>query len=154
MKALLTLGLFCGFAVLSADDKKVEDKASETSKIEGKWKVTAGKKAGQALNDEGKKGHYVFSKDKIKIVEGDKEMFVMEYTMDSKASPMTIDMKIVESAAMPDAKGMKAKGIVEIKGDEMKLAYYPYEDKRPEKFDDDKAFTFTLKKEHEEKKDK
>ena len=156
MKAvqLLTAALavvFAGFAL--ADDKKPDEKkaAFDATKLEGKWKLTDGKKNGAGVGDDSKKSVFVFSKDTIKIMAGDNALFTIKYTVDAKASPVTIDMEISEGEG---GKGMKAKGILELKDDELKLCYDPMGGDRPAKFDGDKAYFFTFKKEKEEKKDK
>ncbi len=146
MKVFMTLGLLFGFAAVSLGEDKKETKF-DAEKFMGKWMLTGGKKLGEAITDDAKKGEYVITKDKIKIMEGDKEMFVMEYKIvDAKASPVKIDMKIVE-APIEDVKGSKAQGILMLDGDTFKICYYPMTpDARPAKFDDDKANSFELKR--------
>jgi len=82
----------------------------------------------------------------------EKPLFVIKYTLDTKASPVTIDMEITDGPA-PEVKGGKAKGIVEVKGDEFKIAYEPMGGERPTKFDGEKFYFFTLKKQKDEKKE-
>jgi uncharacterized protein (TIGR03067 family) len=148
---MLTLGVVVAVAGITAADDKKDEKKPDAELLVGTWKVTDGKKAGAAVGDDAKKGNYVFTKDTIKIMEGDKALFVMKYTLDPKKSPVEIDMEITE-APVAEAKGSKAKGIVEVKGDDLKIAYYPMGDERPKKFDDEKAFSFVLKKQKDEKK--
>jgi uncharacterized protein (TIGR03067 family) len=149
----LTLGLAVAFAGSAAAD----DKKADGDMLVGKWKLTDGKKAGNALGDDAKKGYYEITKDTIKIFDGmtDKAVFVMKYTLDTKASPAAIDIEITEGP-VPEVKGSKAKGIVEVKGDEFKICYEPMGGDRPTKFDGEKFYSFTLKKEKakDEKKDK
>jgi uncharacterized protein (TIGR03067 family) len=149
MKTLLAFAAAALIAApLAADDKKAEFKAES---LVGTWEVTSGKKAGTAVSDDGKKGTYVITKDTFSIRNGDEEMFAMKYTLDTKTSPVSIDMEITKGPG--DAKGSKAKGIVEFEKDELKLCYDPFGGTRPEKFDGEKAYMFTLKKKAE-KKDK
>ncbi|QEL18025.1 TIGR03067 domain-containing protein [Limnoglobus roseus] len=146
MKSVRTLAFAALVALvlpLAAEDKK--EAKFDAEKMSGDWTVTAGKKAGQAIGDDAKKGAYTITKDKITLKEGDKTLFVFSYTLDTKASPVAIDMEIAESA-IDGIKGTKAKGIVELTGDELKLTYDAMGGDRPKKFDDDKAFVFTLKK--------
>jgi uncharacterized protein (TIGR03067 family) len=58
--------------------------------------------------------------------------FVFKYSVDAKASPVAIELEILE----PDGfKGTKAKGIVSVDGDVLKLAYNPTPDgARPKDF--------------------
>ena len=151
----LTLGLAVALAgPAAADDDK---KKADADMLVGKWKLTDGKKSGTALGDDAKKGFYEITKDTIKIMDGtnDKPVFVMKYTLDAKASPVAIDVEITEGP-VPDVKGSKAKGIVEVKGDEFKICYEAMGGDRPTKFDGEKFHFFTLKKEKgkDEKKDK
>jgi uncharacterized protein (TIGR03067 family) len=148
---VLTLGVVVAVAGLTAADDKKDEKKPDADMLVGTWKVTGGKKAGAAIGDDAKRGTYVFTKDTIKIMEGDKALFVIKYTLDAKKSPAEIDMEITE-APVAEAKGSKAKGIVEVKGDDFKIAYFHMGDERPKKFDDEKAFSFELKKQKEEKK--
>jgi uncharacterized protein (TIGR03067 family) len=123
-----------------AEDKKTFDR----DKLVGKWQLTGGKKAGADVGEELKKGVYIFTKDQISIKLGDMTLFEINYKLDPKASPVAIDMEITKS---PDAvvAGAKAKGIIEVSGDEMKLCYF--EGDRPTKFDGSaKYHYFTLKR--------
>lgn len=126
-----------------AEDKK--ETKFDAEKVVGDWTITGGKKAGKDLGDEAKKGTYTISKDKITLKEDGKTQFVFTYTVDAKASPAAIDMEIAESA-IDGLKGSKAKGIIELSGEELKLTYDGMGGERPKKFDDDKAFAFVLKK--------
>jgi uncharacterized protein (TIGR03067 family) len=123
----------------------------ETEKILGDWSVTAGKKAGTAVGDEGKKGTYTITKDKITLNADGKALFVFEYTLDTKTDPVSIDMTIADGPD-PSFKGSKGKGIIELKGEELNLCYDPMGGERPKKFDDEKAYTFTMKKAKKEEK--
>jgi uncharacterized protein (TIGR03067 family) len=148
MRTLLAalLGVSC-LVVTAADDKFDQDK------LNGTWKVSGGKKGGTDASDDAKKTTVTFTKDKMvmemKTPMGDMK-FEFKYTIDAKATPAAIDLEITEG---PIGKGEKRKGIIELKGDDLKLAYPPEEGDRPAKFDDGKAHSFTLKKDKAEKKD-
>lgn len=131
-----------GFPAL-AEDKK--DAKFDAEKLIGEWNVTGGKKLGKEIGDEAKKGSYTISKDKITLKEDDKVMFEFSYTIDAKTSPVSIDLEITKSE-IDGLKGLKAKGIVELKESELKLCYDGMGGDRPTKFDDEKAFSFVLKK--------
>lgn len=133
-----------------AEDKK--DAKFDAEKLLGDWNVTGGKKMGKEIGDEGKKGTYTITKDKITLKEDGKDMFVFGYTVDAKTSPVNVELEILESA-IDGLKGLKAKGILELKDGELKLCYDGMGGDRPTKFDDEKAFSFVLKKK-EAKKDK
>ena len=112
-------------------------------KLEGKYTLVAGKKNGAAIDEESKKGEYTFTADKITI-KGMDITFVMGYKIDPKPEPMNIDMEILEGPE--GTKGSKAQGIIEVKGDTIKLAYSTDKDKRPKDFKGEKDFYFELKK--------
>jgi uncharacterized protein (TIGR03067 family) len=152
MKTILSLAFLFGFSFTQAADEKKADAKFDAEKMLGKWKVTDGKKKGTAIGDDAKKGLYEITKDKIHIKGDDgKDMFVMEYTVDAKASPATIDMKITV-APMEGIVGSKGLGIVSVDGDTFKISYDPEGKNRPGKFDSDDFYNFTLKREKEEKK--
>jgi uncharacterized protein (TIGR03067 family) len=127
----LWLGLL-GWVGLSA---QAQDK-KEAPKLEGKYNLVGGKTKGKDLDDEAKKGTYTFTADKITI-EGMGMKFVMGYKIDPKTTPMNVDMEILEGPE--GTKGSKAQGIIEVKGDTVKLAYTMEKDKRPKDFDGKEA---------------
>jgi uncharacterized protein (TIGR03067 family) len=150
LKAMLLCGLVCGLAV--AEDKKPDAKKFDAEKLVGKWTVSDGKKAGGALGDMAKKGYYEISDKKIALKDDNgKDMFVFEYTLDTKVSPVAIDMKITTS---PDNmfNDSKAKGIIELDGDTLQLCYDPMGENRPQKFDGEKSYWFKLKREKKDDK--
>jgi uncharacterized protein (TIGR03067 family) len=152
-KLFLALAMATGLASLStADDKKPEAKKFDAEKLLGKWTLSEGKKAGGALGDDAKKGHYEITKDKIHLKGDDgKDMFAFEYKLDTTASPIKVDMKIVTSPGN-SFNDSKAKGIIELDGDTIKLCYDPMGEKYPEKFDGEKSYYFVLKREKKAEK--
>ena len=136
----LGLGLLgCVGLAASAQDKK----KGEAPKLEGKYMLTGGKKDGADVSEDSKKGEYTFAKDKITI-KGMGITFVMGYKLDTKTTPTNIDMEILEGPE--GTKGTKAQGIIEKKGDVLKLAYSIEKDKRPKNFDGKEGFMFEFKK--------
>jgi uncharacterized protein (TIGR03067 family) len=142
--------LFVGFA--GAEDKKPI--AFDATKLVGTWQITGGKKDGADASKEGiESTKLVVEKEKmtLKTSIGD---FVMKYTVDAKTMPVSLDLEITDGPDK-DAKGTKAKGIVSIDGDTVKIAYHPIGGARPKNFDakkDSGEFSFTMKR--EVKKDK
>ncbi len=145
IRALALLLLTAVVLPTLAQDKKKEEAKFDASKMLGEWNITGGKKMGKEISDDGKKGNYTITKDKITLKEDGKDLFVFSYTIDAKTTPVSIDMEITESA-IDGLKGSKAKGIVELKGDELKLCYEPMDGARPKKFDDESCNSFVLKK--------
>ena len=134
---VLSVGLLC-----RADDKK-----TEAPKIVGTYALVAGKKNGEKTGDDAKKAKYVIDDKKITI--GDKEgKFVMSYKLDGK----NIDMEMLE-APFEGLKGSKAYGIIEMKGETLKLAYGTEKDKRPKDFEGKEGFYFELKKTKDKSKE-
>lgn len=115
----------------------------EAPKIEGKYTLTGGKRDGKEISDESKKGEYTITADKITI-KGADASFVMGYKLDPKTKPMNIDMEILEG--VEGTKGAKAEGIIELKGDVLKLAYSIEKDKRPKNFEGKDGFMLEFKK--------
>jgi uncharacterized protein (TIGR03067 family) len=123
---------------------RAQDKKDAPPKIEGKWTLVSGKKNGEDIeNDSAKKATYTVTKDRITI-EGNGAKFVMGYKFDDK-NPMNIDLEMVETP-IPDLKGAKAQGIVELKGEELKLAYSTEKGMRPKDFKGASDFLFVFKK--------
>ena len=139
--AVLALGLLTCAAL--SGRTVAEDKKADAPKIEGKWTLVSGKKNGSDVDDNSKKSTYTADKDKITI-EGDGAKFVMGYKIDPK-NPKNVDLEILD-APIPDLKGSKALGIIELKGEELKLAYSTEKDKRPKDFEGKADFLFVFKK--------
>jgi uncharacterized protein (TIGR03067 family) len=149
MRTLLASVVLVGFGTAALADDKFE-----TEKLMGEWKVTDGKKGGDKIGDDAKKTVITFEKEKMtmKLSSPMGEMvFEFKYTIDAKVSPVAIDLEIAKG---PIGEGSKAKGIIELKGDELKLSYPPMDGDRPAKMDDGKNHYFVLKKaeKKEEKK--
>ena len=132
--AVATLALFACTA--TAEDKKAPN-------IEGKWTLVSGKKNGSDIDEMSKKSTYTIDKKQITI-EGGGAKFVMGYKFDEK-DPKNVTFEILESP-IPDLKGSKALGILELKGDDLKMAYSTEKDKRPKDFEGKSDFLFVFKK--------
>ena len=140
MRMALVLGLAAALATASrADDKK--DKAPlDPAKLEGTWTFVSGVKNGAKASEEGLKSAVKITKDKLTMGEGDMK-FEFKYTVNAKATPAEIDL---EMTAGPVGAGSKAKGLIALDGDELKLCYTPED--RPKEFSGEKAFLFVLKR--------
>ena len=133
--------------VVCAGFATAEDKF-DAKKLEGKWAISAGWKEGAKLDAKNVEGEITITKDTITIKAADMT-HVMGYTVDGTKSPVTIDMVGKEGPA----KDLKAEGIIEVKGEEVHLAYVAQipgmEGKRPTKMEstkENKAFYFVMKK--------
>ncbi len=153
MSWLRALVLGAGLVAVSAaaaDDDNKPGKL-DPGKLVGTYKITDGKKAGDKIGDDAKKGAVIFTKEAITIKEDDMT-FKFGYKLDPKETPAAIDMEITE----PDAlKGAKALGIIKLEGGEVTLCYHPEGKERPKKFEstkDNGYYMFTMKKEQGEGK--
>jgi uncharacterized protein (TIGR03067 family) len=147
MSWLRALVLGAGLVAVSAaaaDDEKTGK--LDPGKLVGTYKITEGKKAGEKIGDDAKKGSVIFTKETITIKGDDGMAFEFSYKLDPKETPAAIDMEITK----PDAlKGAKAMGILEAEKDELKLCYHPEGKERPKKFEstkDNGYYMFTMKK--------
>ena len=113
-------------------DKDAKDDKFDAAKLVGTWKYVSGEKNGEKSSDDQlKKDSVVITKDTFTL-KGD-DTFVMKYTLDAKKTPIGISFKIVEG---PFGKDATAEGIIELKGDDLKVCYNPEDGgKAPEKFE-------------------
>ena len=132
----LTAGLaLCLGLTAGAEDKKLD--------LSGKYTLVSGKKNGADVDEKAKKATYTVTADTITIAGGDAK-FVISYKLKTDKTPVEVDMSIAEG---PDgSKGATAVGIVEVKGDTLKLAYSLDKDKRPKNFDAKDGYYVELKK--------
>ncbi len=149
---VLGVGLVAVSAAAAQDDKKPGK--LDPAKLVGTYKLTDGKKAGDKIGDDAKKGTVVFTNKTIALKGEDGMEFEFSYKLDAKADPATVDMEITK----PDAlKGAKALGIIGYEGGEVKLCYHPEGMERPKKFEstkDNGYYLFSLKKEKADEKKK
>lgn len=155
MRTLLAavVGISCVIVSTAQDKAKPQDNKFDAEKLNGTWKVSGGKKGTVDPTEDAKKTVVTFSKDKMvmemKNPMGDMK-FEFKYTIDAKVTPVAIDLEITDG---PIGKGEKRKGIIELKGDELKLSYPSEEGDRPAKFEDGKSHSFSLKREKAGKKE-
>jgi uncharacterized protein (TIGR03067 family) len=134
--ALLAGLVACAGLTARAADDKLD--------ISGKYALVAGKKNGADVDEKSMKATYTVTKDQFTIAGGEFK-FVMGYKLDASKTPASIDMEIQEGPE--GSKGTKAVGIVELKGDVLKLAYTLDKVKRPKDFDGKTGFYMEMKKE-------
>jgi len=143
MKTIAAFALGLGLVACGGVRAFEPAKEGDPPKLDGKYTLTGGKKDGKEISDESKKGEYTITADKITI-KGQDASFVMGYKLDAKTTPVSIDMEILEG--IEGTKGSKAEGIVELKGEVLKLAYSIEKGKRPKNFDGKEGFMFEFKK--------
>ena len=145
MKPLLAL-LLCmiagAFVPLAGQDKNAK---FDAEKLVGKWHYVSGVKDGTTIDPENLKKQMVeFTKDKVTLTNDAK--FVMKFDLDTAKKPVGINLEMVES---PFGAGAKANGIIEVKGDQMRICYNPGEGDAPKTFEakeGSKVHLFVLKR--------
>jgi uncharacterized protein (TIGR03067 family) len=147
MYARLTCALVLALALVTPAAPGGGEK-DDAKKLRGTWTLVSGEDQGKPVPPEKLKGNLVAISDKT-IVANDrdnKKLFVMTYKLDPSQKPPAIDMTIIEGDA--SQKGKTAKGIYELKGDTLRLAY-AFAGARPTEFTTkkgDKHLSFVLKR--------
>lgn len=143
----LVRALVLGVAVTALSAATADDKPAplDPAKLVGEWKIVDGKKAGEKIGDDAKKGKVIVDKEKITL-KGDDMTFVFGYKLDAKKSPAEIDLVILEPEGLKDA---KAKGIIKLEDGKKTLCYHPMMGERPTKFEstkDNGNYLFVMEK--------
>jgi uncharacterized protein (TIGR03067 family) len=129
MFAALLLAMLFPFAATSEDKK---EEKFDAAKLVGTWAYVSGEKDGKKSEADALKGQSVIITKESITLKGDLGKFVLSYDIDAKKSPMTVMLKITES---PFGAGMKAAGIIELKGDDLKICYAPESEEAPKGFE-------------------
>lgn len=135
---------FCAVGVAMAQDAK-KAAAFDPAKLVGDWTYVEGTRGGDKVNKESLTSKVTFTKDTVTVPAGPDAQFLMAYKLDTKATPIAIDLDIKDG---PVKEG-KALGILQLDGDTLKVCYVPEPGKRPAKFESTKennAFYFVLKR--------
>jgi uncharacterized protein (TIGR03067 family) len=123
MKHLATVGMT--FVLLASGITAFAQDAEKPSKnpLLGEYIMVSGKDNGETVPEERIKGNLVrITEDTITAVDHDeKEIYVAKYTLDTTHTPYKIMMTV--AGGPRDSKGDKAEGIVELKGDTLRMAY-------------------------------
>ncbi len=130
---------------LGAEDKK-SDAKFDAAKLVGKWEYVSGVKNGEKVAEENLKDQVItITKDKITLK--GKELFVFKYELDTEKKPVGIKLEMLES---PFGAGAKSAGVIELKGDQVRLCYASADDatapKTFEAKEGSKAHLFVLKR--------
>jgi uncharacterized protein (TIGR03067 family) len=128
-------------SIVAADDKDKFD----AGKMVGTWNYVSGEKNGAKVDPETLKGGTVKITKETITLESPQGKFVIKYTLDTKNSPVSLAMEMTES---PFGAGAMAKGIIDVKSDELKLCYATEGD-APKKFETKEgsnSHLFVLKK--------
>ena len=96
-----------------------KDDKFDATKLVGTWKYVSGVKNGEKLDADHFKGQSVILTKETFTLPGEMK-FVMKYTLDTKTKPVGIKIEITES---PFGAGMKAEGIIDVQGDDLKICY-------------------------------
>jgi uncharacterized protein (TIGR03067 family) len=144
MKCLLALG--SAALVLSALTAADKDEAKlDPAKLVGTWAYASGEVDGKKKSaDDLKMGTVEITKDTLTLKSPD-GTYVIKYTLDTTKSPARISMEITKG---PQGEGSKAEGIIELKGDELRLCYPAMGGEAPKEFsakEGSKLHLFVLK---------
>lgn len=137
--------MFVGVVLLAIPSGGGEkEKGLDPAKLIGAWKYVSAEKGGEAVPEERLKKQAVTIDKETFTLTGD-DLFIMKYEIDAKKSPAAINFTMVKS---PFGAGSKAAGILELKGDELKICYAPAGEAVPTKFETkgSKAHYFVLKR--------
>lgn len=130
------------FVPLAGQDKNAK---FDAGKLIGKWSYVSGVKDGTKVDPENLQKQMVeFTKDKVTLTSDAK--FVMKYDLDTSKKPVSIKLEMLES---PFGAGAKAAGVIEVKGDQIRICYNPGEGDAPKTFDakeGSKVHLFVLKR--------
>jgi len=117
--SIAVLALITFLSMASAADKPISDKTPPVD-IDGTYTIVSGERAGKEIPADhitGSivvfEGNNVFGTDKNK-----KEFFAATFQIDTGTTPHTIRM-----VSTTQNKGQKADGVIEVKGDTVRLAY-------------------------------
>jgi uncharacterized protein (TIGR03067 family) len=153
MKPIRTLalaGLLVAFPCALAADKAPAQKF-DSSKLHGRYTIVKGEKDGKPVPKDHFEGAVVVFTDK-KVYGHDKqkkEFFGATYTIDSSRKPWSIEM-----TSTSPKEGQKASGIIEVRGDTVRICYALPGGMTPTRFSTgEKQHCFELKRvKHGEKK--
>ena len=114
---LATVTVVTGTTGVRSDDKKTDMTAE---KLVGTYQIVKGEEyGGKPPKEDVTKVTVKFTKDRITAFDGNnKELYVQTYKLDPSKKPMGIMMTNVKPS-----EGMKAKGLIEVEGDTLKLIY-------------------------------
>ncbi|MCI0377819.1 MAG: TIGR03067 domain-containing protein [Gemmataceae bacterium] len=102
----------------------------DPEKLVGKWKYVSGEKDGAKVDIANFKDDVItITKDTITLK--GKETFVMKMELDAKKTPATVKLTMTES---PFGPGAVSNGIIELKGDELKICYAHSDADAPKEF--------------------
>jgi uncharacterized protein (TIGR03067 family) len=121
MRTVMLMGLAAALLVGAGTTRSEEkDKPKfDAAKLVGTWKFVSGEKEGTKSAEEALKGKVEITKDVIKIIASEDLVFVMKYKLDTDAKPVGITIEGTEGPV----KDQTIKGIIELDGDTLKLAY-------------------------------
>ena len=126
----------CFAAVVAAGSLTAAAEPEEKTKLDGGKLIGTGNYVSGEKNG-AKVGEASFGDNTVEITKETltlkgPQLFVMKYTLDTQAEPVSIKMEITES---PFGAGAKAEGIIELAGDDLKLCYAPMGGAAPRKFE-------------------
>jgi uncharacterized protein (TIGR03067 family) len=134
MKSAAWIGLGVVLVALTTRGGAEQGKGEkfDAAKLVGNWSYVSGEKNGQKLDAERLKGQTVIVTKETITLKSDDATFVIKYTPDPKNTPVSLKMEITDG---PFGGGAKADGIIEIRGDDLKICYAPEGGDAPKAFE-------------------
>jgi uncharacterized protein (TIGR03067 family) len=146
MRAVLSMSMAAALLLGAAIGRSEEKPKFDAAKLVGTWTFVSGEKEGVKSEQEALKGKVEITKDGIKIIASEDLVFVMKYKLDTDAKPIGITIEGTEGPV----KDQTVKGIIELDGDTLKLAYGLPGEAAPKEFktkEGSKANSFVMKRE-------
>jgi uncharacterized protein (TIGR03067 family) len=108
----------------SAEPGEEDAAAKDLAQLQGKWKFVAEDRDGTVRKFRDGEGHVITIRGEFQFWhDADGKLATKEsLKLDPSKSPKTIDMTIVFNRLYPNAKGLTARGIYQLEGDELKIA--------------------------------
>src|SRR5262249_52914972 len=122
--------LFTSVPLSGGEKDKGKEGGFDAAKLLGQWKYVSGEKGGEKVEAENLKQVVTITKDTWTLKDDDSK-FVMKYELDAKKDPVAIKFTMTES---PFGAGAKTNGIIELKGDELRVCYNADGKDAPKKF--------------------
>jgi uncharacterized protein (TIGR03067 family) len=107
-------------SLVAGHGEKDKGETLDPAKLVGDWQFVSGVKSGEKMDkDSLKKLKCSLTKETFTL-ENEAGKFVMKYVLDTKKTPVGIKIEITEG---PIGVGSKTEGVIELKGDTLKLCY-------------------------------
>jgi uncharacterized protein (TIGR03067 family) len=115
----------------AADEPAKPSAALDPARLVGTWEMASAAKGAETKGEADLEGQSLVITEKTMTFKTPFGEFVMDYTLDAKATPAKIAMTMTAS---PFGAGAKSRGVIEVKEDTLRLCYSPEEGGEPTEF--------------------